>query len=666
MANGNFMLACSSALLQGQILWSAESNGTQANTSEVTVQIQVRRSSASFKTTGTWKGNLTVGGRTETFSWFGAVSGSWVTVHTMTATVSHNADGSGSCYLYGKANGPTETSLEGIYVSGSETVMLEAIARFGYLLTAPDFHDEEDPVITYANPMGDGVKRLEVCISLSGEQDDIAYRTVSKAGGSYTFQLTENERNILRAATTGSNRRQLRFYIRTTTDSGSSLSYLTRTLTIKDPYPVLDPVVTDTNSTTKALTGDAGTMIRYFSNAQVTMNAAAVKQATLDSCKVTCGSQSLTSDGTMEQVESGTFIFTAKDSRGNVTGKILPLTLIPYFKPTCELSNEIPDGTGTMVLRASGSYFNESFGVKGNSLQVRYRYKRVGEEYGSWRSMTVTVSGNSYSAQANVTGLDYRSAYIFQICAQDALSQAYSAEKKIKANPVFDWSETDFRFRVPVDMAGCGITGLASPADTSDAVTLGFLNTLGLGAGGKHTTDLNNEKATGWYSFSSGCANAPFKFGVVLTIRRYSSDVVQLAFNPYMDTGNGKRELCLRSYTTSWGEWEYLNPPMLLGTEYRTTERNLGKPVYAKAVDFGALPASKSKTVSYSSAASTPLAVTLQLSDGCVLSAGYGRDGAFSENYGLYLDATKYGVRVRTETDFSSLTACAVVKYTKD
>ena len=32
---------------------------------------------------------------------------------------------------------------------------------------------------------------------------------------------------------------------------------------------------------------------------------------------------------------------------------------------------------------------------------------------------------------------------------------------------------------------------------------------------------------------------------------------------------------------------EYLNPPLALGVEYRTTERYLGKPVYVKAVDCG-------------------------------------------------------------------------------
>ena len=39
-------------------------------------------------------------------------------------------------------------------------------------------------------------------------------------------------------------------------------------------------------------------------------------------------------------------------------------------------------------------------------------------------------------------------------------------------------------------------------------------------------------------------------------------------------------------YRTVDGVVEWLNPPMLLGVEYRTTERYLGKPVYVKAVNF--------------------------------------------------------------------------------
>ena len=36
----------------------------------------------------------------------------------------------------------------------------------------------------------------------------------------------------------------------------------------------------------------------------------------------------------------------------------------------------------------------------------------------------------------------------------------------------------------------------------------------------------------------------------------------------------------------SWGEWEWVNPPMVAGSEYRTTERWNGKPVYKKLIEY--------------------------------------------------------------------------------
>ncbi len=50
-----------------------------------------------------------------------------------------------------------------------------------------------------------------------------------------------------------------------------------------------------------------------------------------------------------------------------------------------------------------------------------------------------------------------------------------------------------------------------------------------------------------------------------------------------------KLDIQLSNGNDFWGPWEWINPPMDLGTEYRTTERYLGKPVYVKLVDCGEL-----------------------------------------------------------------------------
>ena len=49
----------------------------------------------------------------------------------------------------------------------------------------------------------------------------------------------------------------------------------------------------------------------------------------------------------------------------------------------------------------------------------------------------------------------------------------------------------------------------------------------------------------------------------------------------------------------TWLPWEYVTPPMTLGTECRTTERYLNKPVYVKTVDCGNLPDGTTKEVAH-------------------------------------------------------------------
>ena len=55
--------------------------------------------------------------------------------------------------------------------------------------------------------------------------------------------------------------------------------------------------------------------------------------------------------------------------------------------------------------------------------------------------------------------------------------------------------------------------------------------------------------------------------------------------------GAGPYRLTWTKYNNTWRAPEWTNPPLTLGVEYRTTERHLGKPVYTKAVNIGAMPA---------------------------------------------------------------------------
>ena len=245
MASGTITLSrTGSGPMAGRIVWSSKSNGTAANTSTVTATLSIRKTN-NYDTWGTWKGSLKVGGTTKTISYYGTINSSWVEVATLTVTVTHSADGKGTCYIYGSINGPSTTTCENTNVSGSSTVTLDLIPRYATITSAPNFNDEENPTITYSNPAGTSVDKLEACISLDGSNADVAYRSISKTGDSYTFKLTDAERKVLRQATTDSNSRTVKFYVRTTIGSNKSGSNIQRTFTIKNPKPTVNPTFED-------------------------------------------------------------------------------------------------------------------------------------------------------------------------------------------------------------------------------------------------------------------------------------------------------------------------------------------------------------------------------------------------------------------------------------
>ena len=210
--------------------------------------------------------------------------------------------------------------------------------------------------------------------------------------------------------------------------------------------PTLSPTVVDNNSTTIALTGDNTKFIKYYSNAAVTTGAEARNSATLKSQKITCGSKSISSaSGTINKVESGSFKFSATDSRGYTTSQTITKTLINYVKLTCDLQKSTPDISGNFTLTVKGNYFNGSFGATNNTLTIQYRYKENGGTYSNWETINATLSGNTYTATNNLTGLDYQKTYVFQARATDKLATKTTGEMSIKSLPIFDWGKNDFK-----------------------------------------------------------------------------------------------------------------------------------------------------------------------------------------------------------------------------
>ena len=245
---------------------------------------------------------------------------------------------------------------------------------------------------------------------------------------------------------------------------GSKPTSFTATVNESASKPTLNPTAVDSNATTTALTGDSSKFIKYYSNASVSTGASARNSATLTSQKITCGAKSISSaSGTINAVESGSFTFSATDSRGYPTTQTVNKTLIAYIKLTCSLNAGAPTTSGVATLKISGNYWDGTFGAVANTLTVQYRYKIQGGSYGDWTTVSATKSNNTYNATATISGLDYQTTYVFQARAVDKLATVNTDEQARRTTPIFDWSKDDFNVNGTLKVNNTNIFDLIYP-----------------------------------------------------------------------------------------------------------------------------------------------------------------------------------------------------------
>ena len=115
----------------------------------------------------------------------------------------------------------------------------------------------------------------------------------------------------------------------------------------------------------------------------------------------------------------------------------------------------------------------------------------------------------------------------------------------------------------------------------------------GLGTTPKKITDWNAANVCGWYDCDIGAANSPDSnfgwFGLTYTTGNpeiFVQDVFAIA-------NVDKYYHCRRMYYPGTGNgtpWEWVDPLLHEGVEYRTTERYQGKSVYAKRIFCESMP----------------------------------------------------------------------------
>lgn len=411
------------------IVVTENSTSIPNNTSSVNVKVRAWRTNQGYTTDGAGTCYVNIDGTNYSSSWeYGEkplTYRSFTVLFDRTVTITHNADGKKTIAVSAYIDHSRFSSN-----SQGFNVTLSTIPRQANLTAAPNFYDTDNPTITYSNPAGNAVTSLQACISLTGSRDDITYRDISKTGTSYTFNLTQAERNVLLAACPNSNTLSVRFYVKTVLAGQTYYSILTRTMTVKNANPTITgSSYYDTKSSTIAITNNNQQIIQNNSNVTFKFSKlAALKSATLTSLSITVNAVTVNvslsgssvtnktvSFGAINSANNISASFTLTDSRGNKTTSSLNITMLAWSLPTAIIS-----------LKRKSNFYEETYlNVNAdyssldnkNSITIQYQYK---ERTGStWSALTTIQDETTYTLS-----MDNTKAFDFKIIVTDRIGSS--------------------------------------------------------------------------------------------------------------------------------------------------------------------------------------------------------------------------------------------------
>lgn len=405
----------SNTYIKYRIIVTENSYSIPNNTSNVTVAVQVWRTNSGYETYGTGTCYVNIDGTNYSQSISSSQKftyNSYTQVFSRTVNVNHNSDGTKALYVSSYIDHSRFDST-----SQGFTVNLTNIPRQATISNAFNFNDTQNPTITYSNSAGNSVSSLQACISLTGSNPDIAYRNISKTGSSYTFNLTDAERNVLRQATTTSNSRTVYFYIKTVINGSTFYSNKAVTLSIVNANPTFSAAYLDSNSTTTAITTNNQKIIQNNSTLQINItNASAKKYATLKTASINVngavttqnisGSSVTFNVGTLNVANNLTIPVTITDSRNNKTTTNLTIQVLSWSLPTALIKLERESNyytSSNLTVDATYSSLNNK-----NSITIQYQIKKTTDAtYGALTTIQDNVqttfnADNQYSWNVKV------------------------------------------------------------------------------------------------------------------------------------------------------------------------------------------------------------------------------------------------------------------------
>ena len=306
-----------------------------------------------------------------------------------------------------------------------------------------DFNDEQNPTITYNNPGG---FRINARLEFGGT--NIKRDNISNTG-SYTFDLTDAERKLLRQKCTG-NSMTVRGVIATCIGGTTEnyWSFWDRTMTIVNGNPTFDNFnFADVNEKTIALTGDNTSIIKGYSNIKVTipssMKATANKEATMIKYRASIGTANPVDitysadnevSGIVNNADSSTINVYAIDSRNNSKLVSKQATNFINYSIVTKVNIDVLRTNGVsedVTLKINGTYSNIDFGQVVNSIKsAQYRYRVKGtNEWSDYKDLSLTTSSNNFlydgliKGDTESLGFNISNSYDIEVLVKDELSE---------------------------------------------------------------------------------------------------------------------------------------------------------------------------------------------------------------------------------------------------
>jgi hypothetical protein len=376
--------------LQGKIVWSSVSNGSEANTSTVTTQLWVRTWTGGTSERN-WPGSVKVGSNTaHTFSDMGAdwadkwIGDTYVLFKTYTDIVKHNDDGTCKITISASITGPNGTSLAGVTSSGSKEVILDTIPRASSLDSfsgSKRIGVANDVIINFTKKSS----KFTTTLAYATKEDLSDLTTIvdkSTNASTYSWTIPINLLNKI------PNSKTLDIYVMLATFDGNTQIGTAQTNSFTayvyedNCRPVWNThTIEETDATAKQLVTTANKFIANLSKPKFTFEATGQYGATIKYYQV--NNTTRTSGFTDSAFNTNGYTIKVVDSRGVTNTYTFTTTYVPYFTPIFEevkLFRDTPT-SNKVFSYFKIKFFNNTSDVKfdnSQALSYKFNYQEAG------------------------------------------------------------------------------------------------------------------------------------------------------------------------------------------------------------------------------------------------------------------------------------------------